>query len=295
VIDAASPEIMQREIEYADAAGLDYWAFVTYPPDDPMSLGLALYLQSEQRERIDFCLILQGGWMSGDGPEAWPRKIERYVSLFGQPTYQTVLGGRPLVFLFDAEGLVKPGGFTNWEMARAALARLREATRDAELQNPYIVAQAFSPRRADEYRERLQLDAISSYAVAGGSPEGAPYDAARKRARAFWEGAHRRGLELVPLVSTGWDKRPRAENPVPWESRKTLSYYQPPRPEELANHLRDALSWMEEHPRTVPARALLIYAWNEFDEGGWLAPTLSEGTARLDAIRSVLVEPESVH
>ncbi len=29
-------------------------------------------------------------------------------------------------------------------------------------------------------------------------------------------------------------------------------------------------------------------AWNEFDEGGWLCPSLSEGSARLDALRAVL-------
>ncbi len=33
---------------------------------------------------------------------------------------------------------------------------------------------------------------------------------------------------------------------------------------------------------------MLIYAWDEFSEGGWICPTLSEGTARLDAIRGVL-------
>jgi len=38
---------------------------------------------------------------------------------------------------------------------------------------------------------------------------------------------------------------------------------------------------------------VLIYAWNEFDEGGWLVPALppphGEGTARIDALRKVLV------
>ena len=33
---------------------------------------------------------------------------------------------------------------------------------------------------------------------------------------------------------------------------------------------------------------VLIYGWNENDEGGWLTPTLNEGSARLDALRRVL-------
>ena len=29
---------------------------------------------------------------------------------------------------------------------------------------------------------------------------------------------------------------------------------------------------------------MLVYAWNENSEGGWLVPTLGEGTARVDAL-----------
>jgi len=35
---------------------------------------------------------------------------------------------------------------------------------------------------------------------------------------------------------------------------------------------------------------MLFYAWNEVDEGGWLVPDRSRGTARLDAIRRVVDE-----
>jgi len=31
-----------------------------------------------------------------------------------------------------------------------------------------------------------------------------------------------------------------------------------------------------------------MYAWNEFDEGGWICPTLGNNTSRLDAIRKIL-------
>lgn len=51
---------------------------------------------------------------------------------------------------------------------------------------------------------------------------------------------------------------------------------------------------LEANPEAGEAGAVIIYAWNEFDEGGWICPTLSEGTARLDAIRKVLpVKPDA--
>ncbi|HEX73049.1 MAG TPA: hypothetical protein ENN65_07010, partial [Candidatus Hydrogenedentes bacterium] len=93
-------EIMDQEIEYAHAGGLDYWAFVIYPEDNALSLGLKQYLSSEKKHLINFCLNLQGGWESGGGPDAWPAKVERYVNYFRESTYQTVLDGRPLVFLY---------------------------------------------------------------------------------------------------------------------------------------------------------------------------------------------------
>jgi hypothetical protein len=43
-----------------------------------------------------------------------------------------------------------------------------------------------------------------------------------------------------------------------------------------------------DNPSAGRANTVLIYAWNETDEGGWLHPTLAEGTARLDAIKKVL-------
>ena len=90
-------------------------------------------------------------------------------------------------------------------------------------------------------------------------------------------------------MSSGWDPRPRIETPVPWHDYGSPDcYYETPTPQELARHLRAGCEWVERYPRTAEAKTLLIYAWNEFDEGGWLAPTLSEGSARLDAIREIL-------
>ena len=42
-------DIIDKEITCAVSAGLDYWAFVSYSPDDPMSNALKLYLSSRHR------------------------------------------------------------------------------------------------------------------------------------------------------------------------------------------------------------------------------------------------------
>lgn len=285
---ADTQEIMDQEIAYAHAAGLDYWAFVIYPEEEALSLGLKLYLSSERKSRINFCLNLQGGWESRGGPDAWPDKVRRYVGYFREPTYQTVSGGRPLVFLYSVEGLVGGGRFETWDDARAAFDRLRAEARDAGVGDPYIVAQGWSPDTLKEQARKLGLDAIGAYASTAGA-KAASYAELAAHTERWWDAFRATGCEVAPLVTAGWDMRPRVETPVPWvEGGDIEQYYEAPTPEELARHVEAGLRWLRDNPDAAPAQAILIYAWNEFDEGGWLCPTLAEGTARLDALREVL-------
>jgi len=63
-------------------------------------------------------------------------------------------------------------------------------------------------------------------------------------------------------------------------------------PAEIAAHLSRALAFTQANPEVCPARTVIIYAWNEHDEGGWLCPTWSPDgrpdRRRLEAIRKVL-------
>jgi hypothetical protein len=45
-------------------------------------------------------------------------------------------------------------------------------------------------------------------------------------------------------------------------------------------------------PTSASAQTILVYAWNELAGGGWLVPTLSEGTAKLAGLRdAILLQP----
>ena len=70
-------------------------------------------------------------------------------------------------------------------------------------------------------------------------------------------------------------------------------YFDSPTPGELASHLNDAIHFVRAHPESCESRAILIYSWNENDEGGWLTPTLDKDGAiddgRLRAIKAVIM------
>ena len=68
-------------------------------------------------------------------------------------------------------------------------------------------------------------------------------------------------------------------------------WYFPDRtPEQFATALESAVEWMDRHPdQTTAERIVLLYAWNEFGEGGYLAPTKGDPEgAYLKAVKHVV-------
>lgn len=67
------------------------------------------------------------------------------------------------------------------------------------------------------------------------------------------------------------------------------AWVQMPSATQLANYVQEAVQWVQQNPTVAEANTVLIYAWNEHDEGGWLSPTLSKygGTERIDAMHSL--------
>jgi hypothetical protein len=289
-IDGGTQAVMDQEINLALRAGLSYWGFLGYPREGPMSAGLRLYLSSARRGGLRFCMLAELAQWGGAAARTAPVP-DWHLELFRHPDYQRVLGDRPLYFLGFLSFRLLAERWGGVEGLRAALDRFR-ARAPA---NPYVVLMS-KPEPGLRWAAALGVDAIGAYAIAGSEPA-APYAALAREAERRWdEYAAAAGLGVVPTVMTGWDRRPRIENPVPWEPWQHPGagmdrFYEAPRPEELAAHLRRGLDWIEAHPRAAAARAALVYAWNEHDEGGWLAPTLPFDTGRIEAVRRVLCAP----
>ena len=82
--------------------------------------------------------------------------------------------------------------------------------------------------------------------------------------------------------------KPRIDHAVSWQSMTSNSWVADGTPDEIGDHLKNALNWTSNHRDICEARTVIIYAWNEFDEGGWICPTLGNNTSRLDAIRKTI-------
>ncbi len=288
-LPAISQNLMNLEIAQAAYAGLDYWAFVAYPSGNAMSEPLRRYLASPLRGRVGFCMFTGlDGWGLASQPAPL---IEEHIGLMANDAYVRVGGDRPLYYLgFITEKLANDrwGGIDG---LRAQIARFRARAIAHGVGNPYIVLGVL-PRDATAFEARLGGDAAGAYSIADGRATG-DYAALVRVTEAGWNLLATSGLPVVPTVMAGWDRRPRVENPVPWEKSQRpgagLEYfYAAPDPAQLAAHVKEALGFIKRQPATARAPAVLVYAWNENDEGGWLVPTLPCDDAHLRAMHQAL-------
>ena len=275
-INGNTQMIMNKEIEYAYQAGINYWAFLAYPESWDVSDALKLYLSSEEKNKVKFCITIDGSHLMDEDNQEY--EIQRYLEYFSNPYYQDVMDNRPLVYFLDPETATKKlGGVEN---TIGFFKELEERSIIEGYGEPYFVVMG-----SVEYKNSLGLDASSAYAYWDGTTEGKRYIEHTEYVESIWY--NNLNNQIIPLVSTGWDNRPRYEHPLSWDSGGE-AYVDCATPNEIANHLLNAISYVKENTENCPAKAILIYAWNEFDEGGWICPTLYNGKDRLDAISNIL-------
>jgi hypothetical protein len=142
--NADQQSIMDQEILYAKHAGIDYWAFDTYCtfgpncttnnsycqqyyqqtshlycPQNP-AYGLDLFLSSSYKSLLNFTLLLLGSSPCDASFQ------QQYIDLMKHPQFQTVKGGRPLLYLFqfDNAEAEKCGG--GWPGSGQAFQKFRQ-------------------------------------------------------------------------------------------------------------------------------------------------------------------------
>lgn len=291
-IDGDSQQVMEQEIAYAAGAGLNYWAFVDYWDQGNLGIALRRYRATKDKRGLRFCLIEEGARIDRIGTPGW----SRLVTCFKDSHYQTVLDGRPLLFVFGRPKFIGKAEFES--LADQAVA--------AGLKRPFCVFMGWNPVTDAQVMKTLGFDAVSAYAAGAGYHwEQWPYDQLTQHVRtSYWEVCRQQRIPTVTFASAGWDPRPRVEHPVPWISVEPRPDTTPPEkqqplvdaviatPAQLAQHLQDAIHWTKNNRDLNPANAIIVYGWNENDEGGWLIPTWKPDgqpdSSRLDALSQVL-------
>ncbi|MCL2813289.1 MAG: S-layer homology domain-containing protein [Oscillospiraceae bacterium] len=275
-IDGAKQEIVDKEIQFAKTYGIDYFAVLHYKGG--MSFARKAYQNSLYRNGIKWCAIFESQRFVGDWAE-W----DDYIEQFKKPYYQKTADGRPVVYIFEADWPIKD-----------SLETFRNKCEKAGVFQPYIIGMNFNIPKAAMIASELGLQAISLYT--GGTPSaGCPYSAVMENDALLWNSMKKTGSQFVPQITSGWDKRPRYDNPTPWEPDYEdfkNQYAEQGTPEEIAQNIENAFNFNAENKNQTIFNSVIVYAWNENDEGGWICPTYFElrGSGkplRLEAIREM--------
>ena len=268
-----SLEEYEREMRYAIEAGIDYFAYCWYdrtPP--PGSLPGAsegsraadghlqeltrirgLHAKSEFRTVLGFCAILVVTHPYSD------RELEALADAMADSGYEKI-GGRPLVYAY-----VGP-----W---REPVERLRGICRRRGAADPYVVLMC-GGRKTPGAREVSGADALTAYACPARAETFSglvEVSMERNSTRA------KAGLPVVPHMTLGWDPSPRIDNPVPWASYPRGSYSVARTRNDFAGAAHAMKDWIRNNPGAATTGHVLVFAWNEFEEGGWICPNIGKG------------------
>jgi hypothetical protein len=282
-------EIMQQQIDLCADHDIAFWAFDWYYPEGdnkatPLNNALDLYLKAPNVKRLQFCLLVANHEGFRIGPKDWDACCEKWIELFQKPTHLR-LDGQPLLIFFSTDELQK--AFGGIDGVRTAFDAFQAKAKKAGLPGVAIAA-CTGPggHLADLKRSGYTL--LTGYNYSLGWMNGGGSQPFRKliegNAKILDQFAEQAPLPYIPTVTVGWDRRPWEQGKYPPE--KMSVWYADRTPALVEEFLRLGIQWMDKHPdKATPLRLVLLYAWNENGEGGYLTPTAKDGTEYLKAVQ----------
>ena len=295
--NADTVEIMRKQIDYCANHDIAFWAFDWYYPEGkikttPLNNALDLYLKAPNCQRLKFCLLVANHEGFRIGPKEWDACCDKWIELFQKPAHLR-LGDQPFLIFFSPGELQK--AFGSVEGVRKAFDSLRAKAKKAGLPGVSI-AGCTGPGNHLADLARSGYSIFTGYNINGGWMNGGGSQPFRKLIadsdRIFEQMAETSPLPCVPIITAGWDRRPWEQGQLPPEK---MSVWYPDRtPKLVEEFVKVGVRWLEKHPDKATAqRLLLIYAWNENGEGGYLTPTAKDGTEYLDAVQRAITSQET--
>lgn len=283
-------ETIDREIVAAAENGVDFFLILWYyngtderePNSRFLNQGLSGFLQSTVADRMSFSIeFCNAAIYQVTSDEEWADCIKTWVQAMRHPSYLRV-GGKLVFKVHSGQQFWLQNG-SDLQVCERRLSDLRQAVRQAELGEMLIGVGA-----------QVGHPAISCFDFTGTymevpllpqRDENYPYAVLADQIGSIRAGHANDAKAYLPFMAAGW-------NPRPWPDNRP--YFSMPTKEEWLSELKQIKQDLGEMkglglplPDGSHQKAFTIYAWNEFGEGGFVAPTKGAGWMKLKAIREV--------
>lgn len=267
-----SAQEYDRELEYAIAAKIDYFAYVwhtdnkngeqdanvmtsvTHPHAWTQDFARKLHQKSPLAEKIKLCAILlcSQPYIESD--------YFKLAEAMKAPYYEKV-DGRPIVYLF--------GGYRT-----DFIEMLRAFPQKYGTQDPYIVFMDNGVK--SENGDYSKADAVSAYVLDNEDNSIDKYSQLVDISIAKIEDWKKYNVDIIPNFTIGWNPTPRIETKVPWVSYHEINYVDFVTPSEIEDGAESLAYWISQNKEFIKSGHIMCFAWNEFEEGGYICPTYND-------------------
>lgn len=279
------------ELSYATAAGIDYFAYVYYPDKGSrehisltyndcshrvyeLNYARKMHEKSSLRHQIGMSAIVMPYHPYADSD------FEELVKLFGEDFYEKK-DGRPLAYIFH-------------DAPPALIERINSECEKQGRAKPFYVSMVSSP--FDKNLDFSLIDGLCSYECSGGNIDSylELCDKMIFQNTARNEKCKEHGLKLFPHFTFGWDPSPRIDIPSPWVTYGNVRYHKAADASELISGAKMLSDFVKSDANETFSGHFMAFAWNEFEEGGWICPTynddLSINTDRISTFAKIIEE-----
>jgi acetyl esterase/lipase len=315
-LDGKNPADVAKEIDLASNAGIDVFLFDWYWYGGEMTMQESLeqgFLRAPNRMKMKFCLM----WCYHDRVDSFrddprapkrmlmklPRTPEdflnniRYSKKFFHEPNHWMRDGKPFFSIYNATHFVQDMGGV--EKARQLLDEARKIAIADGLAGIYF--QGMVPQDAPDAKmlSDAGFDCVGNYALSGCPAAIAcekdgtctyEYSEMFPWHQQCWERFSTTAtVPYIPAVTAGRDTTMRCRNnePFPW---RTVRYpYSAICLGNTSDKFQSLLESAKKHVEADPKapRAILIYGWNEYTEGGYIAPNNFDADGFLRAVAAV--------
>ena len=294
---------MDSDIVNASDHGVDYFQILWYPVNcegvdeahfDHLNEGLSHFMNSKENGRMKFCVEYCNHPPFSLVPQKeWDEACELWCEAFAHPSYLKPNGK----ILFKVHGhdylMAQFGGVPG---AARRLSELREKAKNRTGLDMIItsgVTQGNDPLRLRGDME-AGIDFFSTYMdIPPDEPVEVDYDYERLfgLAEDMAEKYGLAGVSYQPYFPAGW-------NPRPWHDPRPC--YALPGRVQIAECVKKLMEIIDRYDCLGISergfgrvKAFTVYAWNEYGEGGMLAPNIIDGFSRLLGLKEALSGPKS--